>query len=101
MLQEGKERWEGTLVAGQREPLPLVVDAHAHRSFFVVIGQGEEDVLLPAVADKEAAQRSVAEHAMGLLHSQRAPVEAAALKLGSCVGDYVAVLLGGEGWEMG
>lgn len=100
ILQEGKERWEGALVAGQRELLLLVVDAHTDGSFPVVIGQGEKDVLLPAVTDKVAAQRGAAEHAVGLLHSQRAPVEAAALKLGGCVSDDVAVLLGGERWEM-
>lgn len=64
-------------------------------------GQREENVLLPAVADEEASQRSVPQHAMGVLHSQGAPVEAAALELGCCGCDDVAVLLGGEGGEMG
>lgn len=66
-----------------------------------MVGQREEDVLLAAVPDEEASQRSVPQHAMGVLHSQRAPVEAAALELGRCVGDDVAVLLAGEGWEVG
>lgn len=101
MLQEGKERREGALVARQRELLALVVDAHADRPAPGVVGQREEDVVLPAVADEEASQRSVPQHAMGVLHSQRTPVEAAALELGRCVGDDVAVLLAGEGGEVG
>lgn len=96
MLQEGKECREGALVARQREPLPLVVDAHADRSVLCVVGQREEDVLLTAVADEEAAQWCVLQHAVGVLHSQWAPVEAAALELGDCVYDDVAVFLGGE-----
>lgn len=81
--------------------MPLVVDAHADRSALGVVGQREEDVFLPAVADEETAQRSVPQHAMGVLHSQRAPVEAAALELGRCVCDGQAVLLAGEGGEVG
>lgn len=81
--------------------MSTVGDAHADRPGLGVVGQCEEDVLLAAVADEEASQRSVPQHAMGVLHSQRAPVEAAALKLGRCVGDDVTVLLAGEGWEVG
>lgn len=66
-----------------------------------MVGQREEDVFLPAVADEEAAQRSVPQHAVGVLHSQGAPVEGAALELGRCVGDDLAVLLAGEGGEVG
>lgn len=101
MLQEGKERWEGSPVARQRELLALVLDAHADRPALGVVGQREEDVLLPAVADEEASQRSFPEHAMGVLHCQRTPVEAAALELGRCVSDDIAVLLAGEGGEVG
>lgn len=101
ILQEGEERREGALVARQRELLTTVGDAHAHRPALGVVGQREEDVLLPAVADKEASQGSVPQHAMRVLHSQRTPVEAAALELGRCVGDDVAVLLAGEGGEVG
>lgn len=78
----------------------IVGDAHADWPTLGVVGQREEDVLLPAVADEEASQRSVPQHVMGVLHSQGTPVEAAALKLGRCVCDDVAVLLGGEGGEM-
>lgn len=101
MLQEGKECREGALVACQREPLPLEVDAHADRPASGVVGQREEDVFLPAVTDEEAAQRGVLQHAVSVLHSQRPPVEAAALELGGGLGDDVAVLLGGESWEVG
>lgn len=81
--------------------MPLVVDAHADRTALGVIGQREEHVLLPAVSDEEAAQRSVPQHAMGVLHSQRTPVEAAAFELGCCVCDDLAVLLAGEGGKVG
>lgn len=100
MLQEGKEGLEGTLVARQREPLQPVVDAHADRPTFGVVGQREEDVFLSAVSNEEAAQRGVLQHAVGVLHSQRPPVEAAALELGGRLCDDVAVLLGGESWEV-
>lgn len=81
--------------------MPLVVDAHADWPAFGVVGQREENVFLPAVADEEAAQWSVPQHAMGVLHSQRAPVEGAALELGRCVCDDRTVLLAGEGGEVG
>lgn len=81
--------------------MPIVADAHADRPALGVVGQREEDVLLSAVADEEASQWSVPQHAVGVLHSQRAPVEAAALELGRCVCDDVAVLLAGEGGEVG
>lgn len=79
----------------------LVVDAHADWPALAVVGQREEDVFLPAVADEEAAKRSVLQHPMGVLHSQRTPVEGAALELGSCVCDDLAVFLAGEGGEVG
>lgn len=101
MFQEGKEVREGALVARQRELLALVVDANADRPALGVVGQREEDVLLPAVADEEASQRSVPQHPMGVLHSQRTPVEAAVLELGRCVCDDAAVLLAAEGGEVG
>lgn len=66
-----------------------------------MVGQREEDVLLPAVSDEEAAQRRVPQHTVRVLHSQRAPVEAAALKLDRGVCDDPAVLLAGKGWEVG
>lgn len=79
----------------------LVVDAHADRPTFGVVGQREEDVFLSAVSNEEAAQRGVLQHAVGVLHSQGPPVEAAALELGGRLCDDVAVLLGGESWEVG
>lgn len=81
--------------------MPLVVDAHADRTALGVIGQSEEHVLLPAVSDEEAAQRSVPQHAVGVLHYQRSPVEAAALELGCCFRDDLAVLLAGEDGKVG
>lgn len=81
--------------------MPLVVDAHADWSALGVVGQCEEDVFLSAVPDEKAAQRSVPQHAVCVLHSQRAPVEATALELGRCVRDDLAVLLAAEGREMG
>lgn len=81
--------------------MPLVVDAHADRPALAVVGQREEDVFLTAVPDEEAAQRGVPQHAMGVLHSQGPPIEAAALELGRCVCDDLAVLLAGEGGEVG
>jgi len=101
VLQEGEERREGALVARQREALALVVDAHADRAALAVVGQREEDVLLPAVADEVAARRGEAQHAVSLLHPQGAPVEGAALQLGRRVRDDLAVLLAGEGGEVG
>ncbi|KAG7239502.1 hypothetical protein INR49_028973 [Caranx melampygus] len=74
----------------------LLVDAHADRTALGVIGQSEEHVLLPAVADEEASQRSVPQHSVGVLHSQWSPVEPAALELGCCVRDNLAVLLAGK-----
>lgn len=61
-----------------------------------MVGQREEDVFLTAITDEEAAQRGVPKHAVSVLHSQRTPVEAAALELGCCVCDDSAVLLAGE-----
>lgn len=78
----------------------LVFDAHADRAALGVVGQGEEDVLLPAVADEEAAQRRIFEHGMSLLHAQRSPVEATALQLGDRVRDDVTVLFAGEHGEV-
>lgn len=80
--------------------MPLVLDAHADRPALGVVGQREEDVLLPTVADEEASQRSVPQHAVGVLHSQRTPVEAAALELRRRVGDDLTVLLAGESPEV-
>lgn len=79
----------------------FVVYAHVDRSTLGVVGQSEEDVFLPTVADEEAAQWSVPQHAMSVLHSQRTPVEAAALKLGGGVCDDLTVLFTGEDAKVG
>lgn len=101
MFQKGEERREGAFVSDQRKPLLLVVDANADRPVPGVVGQREEDVLLPAVADEEAAQRRLPQHTVGVLHSERTPVEPAALELGRRICNDVTVLLAGEGGEVG
>lgn len=101
MFQEREQRRESALVPRQREPLLLVLDAHADRPAFGVVGQGEEDVFLLAVANEVAAQWRVFEHGVGLLHAEGTPVEAAAFQLGGGLRDDVAVLLAGEKREVG
>lgn len=81
--------------------MPFVVDADADRAGLGVVGKREEDVFLAAVADQEAAQRSFPQHAVGVLNSEGTPVEAAALELGGGFRDDFAVLLAGEGSEVG
>lgn len=78
----------------------LVVDADADRAVLVVVGKREEDVFLSAVTDQEASQRSFPQHPVSVFHSEGAPVKTAELKLGRCVRDDLAVLLGGEGAEV-
>lgn len=65
-----------------------------------MVGQSEEYVLLPAIADEETAQRRVFEHGMSLLHAQRSPVEATTLQLSGRVRDDVTVRFAGEDWEV-
>lgn len=101
MFQEGKERREGALVARQRELSSTVYHANAHGATLGVVGQREEDVLLPAVAYEEAAKWRLPQHAVGVLHPQRAPVEAAAFELCCCGRNDIAVFLAGEGGEVG
>lgn len=66
-----------------------------------MVRQREEDVFLAAVTDEEAAQRRFPQHTVGVLHSERTPVETAALKLGRCVCNDVTVLFTGEDGEVG
>lgn len=101
MLQEGKERREGVLVARKRELSSTVYDANAHRAALGVVGQCEEDVLLPAVADEEASKRRLPQHAVGVLYTERAPVETTAFEFRCCGRDDIAVFLAGEGGEVG
>lgn len=101
MLQEGKERREGALVARKRELSSTVYDANAHRAALGVVGQCEEDVLLPAVADEEASKRRLPQHTVGVLYTERAPVETTAFEFRCCGRDDIAVFLAGEGGEVG
>lgn len=100
MLQKGEQCQEGALAARQRKLVLLVVNANADRPALGVVGQREEHVLLPAVTNQEASQGSVLQHAVGVLHSQRAPVKAAALEFGRSISDGVTVLSRGEGTKV-
>lgn len=68
MLQEGEERLEAAFAACQRELLLLVLDANADRPAVGAVRQREEDGVLPAVPDEEAAPRGVLQHAVSVLH---------------------------------
>jgi len=101
VLQQLEEPREAALAARQAKALVAVHDAHADGARLRAVRQSEEHVLLPAVPHQVAAQRCIPQHAVGLLHAQRAPVEAAALQLRGGVRDDAEVLLRGEGREVG